>query len=87
MPKKCFDAADIYLFEVNNENTSTMCEICLTLTVKTPERPHCRRSCLFTVKFEQIFTNCTGFSTVGFEQVNNGSKVHKKWYEDLCEFS
>ena len=30
--------ADIYLFKVNNANTSERCEICSKLTIKTPER-------------------------------------------------
>ena len=28
----------IYLFKVSNENTRTICKICLRLTIKTPER-------------------------------------------------
>ena len=31
-----------------------MCEICLKLTVKTPERHHYRRSDVFIVNFEHI---------------------------------
>ena len=27
-----------FLFKVNNENTRTMCKICLSLTIQTPER-------------------------------------------------
>ena len=34
--RKC--PADIYLFNVNNENTKTMREICSKLAVKAPER-------------------------------------------------
>ena len=30
--------AGIYLFKDNNRNISSMCEICLKLTIKTPER-------------------------------------------------
>ena len=30
--------ANNYLFKVNNRNTRNKCEICLTLTIKTPER-------------------------------------------------
>ena len=26
-----------YIFKVNNRNTTTICEICLKLTIKTPE--------------------------------------------------
>ena len=31
-------SADIYLLKVNNRNSTTRCEICLKLTIKTPER-------------------------------------------------
>ena len=34
--RKC--PVGIYLFNVNNENTKTMCEICSKLAVKAPER-------------------------------------------------
>ena len=44
----------IYLLKVNNRNTSTRCEICLKLTIKTPERRHWRRSSVFIVNFEHI---------------------------------
>ena len=33
-------SANIYLFKVNNRNTRKRCEICLKLTIKTPERCH-----------------------------------------------
>ena len=32
--------AGIYMFKVSNRNTTTRCEICLKLTIKTPERRH-----------------------------------------------
>ena len=41
-----------YMFKVNNRNTRTRCEICSKLTIKTPERCHCRCSCVFIVKSE-----------------------------------
>ena len=47
-------SAGNYLFKVNNKNTRTRCEICSKLTVKTPERRHCRRSGVFIVNFEHI---------------------------------
>ena len=43
-----------YMFKVSNRNTRTRCEICSKLTVKTPERCHCRRSGFFIVNFEYI---------------------------------
>ena len=46
--------AGIYLFNFNNRNTRTMCEICLKLTIKTPERRHWRRSGVFIGNFKQI---------------------------------
>ena len=44
----------ISLFTVSNGNTRAMCEICSKLTIKTPERRHCRCSDLFIVNFEHI---------------------------------
>ena len=32
-----------YFFKVNNRNTRKRCEICLKLTIKTPERRHLRQ--------------------------------------------
>ena len=36
-----------YLFEVNNRNTRTRCEICSKLTIKTPERHLASFWCLY----------------------------------------
>ena len=47
-------SAGIYLFKINNRNTRAICEICLQLTIKTPERRHWRRSGFFFFNFEQI---------------------------------
>ena len=44
----------IYLLKVNNRNTWARCEICLKLTIKTPERHHWRCSGVFLVNFEHI---------------------------------
>ena len=44
----------IYLLKVKNRNTRTRCEICLKLTIKTPERRQWRRSGVFIVNFERI---------------------------------
>ena len=41
----------IYMFKVNNRNSRAMCEICLKLKIKTPER-HRRR--LSIVDFKQV---------------------------------
>ena len=43
----------MYLFEVSNGNTRTICEVCLKLTVNTPERLHSRCSDVLII-FEQI---------------------------------
>ena len=45
----CHYQIGIYMFIANNENTRTICEICLKLTIKTPER--CQRQLfpLFTL--------------------------------------
>ena len=48
--------ASICLFKVNNGNTRTMCEICSTLTIKTPQRRHWRRSGVFTVNLNRFHT-------------------------------
>ena len=47
-------AAGIYLVQVNNDNTRTMCEICSNLTIKSPERRYWRRSGVFNINFQQI---------------------------------
>ena len=39
-----------YLFKVNNRNTKTRCEICSTLTIKTPERRLWRHGRTFSRK-------------------------------------
>ena len=44
----------IFLLNVNNRNTSTRCEICSKLTIKTPERCQWRRSGVFIVNFGHI---------------------------------
>ena len=62
--------ANIYLFKVNNRNTGKRCEICSKLTIKTPERRHWRRSCVFIVNFEHIFTPFSSVFIADFEQVN-----------------
>ena len=49
-----YNQAGIYLFKVNNKNAITRCEICPKLTIRTPERRHCRRSGVFIVNFENI---------------------------------
>ena len=46
--------ASIYLFKVNNRNAGTTCGTCSKLTMKTPERRHFCRSCVFIVNFEHI---------------------------------
>ena len=49
---------NIYLFIVNDRNTSKMCEICAKLTIKTPERR------------PKNFTLFSSVSIVDFEQLN-----------------
>ena len=43
-----------YMFNVNNRNTKTRCEVCSKLTIKTPERRSWCRSSVFIVNFEHI---------------------------------
>ena len=46
--------ASNYLFQVNNRNTRTWCEICSMLTINIPEQRQWRRSGVFIVNFEHI---------------------------------
>ena len=48
------ERANIYLFKVYDRNTRKRCEICSKLTIKTPNRSHCRCSIVFIVNFEYI---------------------------------
>ena len=43
-----------YMFKVNNRNTRARCEICLKLTIETPEQRHRRLSGIFIVNVEHI---------------------------------
>ena len=43
-----------YMFNINNRNTRTRCEICSKLTIKIPERHQWRRSGIFIVNTEHI---------------------------------
>ena len=47
-------SANIYLFKVNNKNTSKRCEICSKLTLKTPEWCQWHRSGVFIINFEYL---------------------------------
>ena len=49
-----FYPVDNDMFEVNNRNSRTWCEICSKLTIKTPEWRHWSRSDVFIVNFEHI---------------------------------
>ena len=42
------------IFKVNNRNTRTRREICLKLTIKTPERRYWRRSGVFVANFDHM---------------------------------
>ena len=53
-PPDDFFPTHIYLFKVNNRNTTKRCEICSNLTVKTPERRNWRRSGVFIVNSEHM---------------------------------
>ena len=46
--------ADIHLFIFNNKNSTRRCEICLKLTIKTPERRYWLRSGVYIATFEHI---------------------------------
>ena len=44
---------NIYLLKLNNRKTRRRCEICSSLTIKTPELPHAG-SAVFIVNFDNI---------------------------------
>ena len=48
--------ANIYLLKVNNRNTIRRCEICLKLTIKTPDLRQWRRSGVFIVTLNILHT-------------------------------
>ena len=48
---QALNTTNIYLFKVNNKSFRKKCEICSSLTIKTPER---RRSGVFIVNLEHI---------------------------------
>ena len=62
--------AAIYLFKVSNRNTKTRCKISLKLTIKTTERRHCRRSCVFIVNFELVIVDWV-VCTVSFKHIRH----------------
>ena len=51
--RRTFPAGN-FMFEVNNRNTRTRCEICWKLTIKIPERRHWSCFSVFIVNFEHI---------------------------------
>ena len=61
--------ANIYLFKVNNRNTTKRCEICSKLTIKTPTWRHWRRSGFFG-GFWTYFTPISSVYIVDFEQID-----------------
>ena len=63
---RVLNPANIYLFKVNNRNTRKRCEICSTLTIKTPEWYQWCHSGVFSVNFEHICWRTVNF--VNFEQ-------------------
>ena len=46
--------AGIYLLKANKGNDRTICETCLKLIIKIPERDVTRRFSVFIVDFEQV---------------------------------
>ena len=64
------DAANTYLFKVNNRNTRKRCEVCPKLTIKTPEWRHWHRFDVFIVNFEHISHLFVVLYIVNFKQVN-----------------
>ena len=58
------DSASNYVFKVNKRNTRTQCEICLKLTIKTPEWRVVLMSLLLTLN---IFHTLFGQENAGWE--------------------
>ena len=56
------------MFEVNNVNTRTICEICSKLKIKTTEGRQWDRSGVFIAKFEQISNIVLVFPFLSFNK-------------------
>ena len=61
-----------HMFEVNNRNTRTRCEICPKLAIKIPERHQWRSSGIFIVNFGHISHLVLVFLLLTLKQVNAG---------------
>ena len=68
----------IYLLKVNNRNTRTRCEICLTIkiTIKILEQHQCLSGILF--ELWTYFTPCSSISIVNFEHVIAGWVIARR---------
>ena len=74
----------LYLFKVSNGNTTTTCEICSKLTIKTPEWRYWRRFGIFIVNFEQISHIVVVFSLLTLNKQMSAGKalsmyIFQKW--------
>ena len=58
--------AIIYLFQANIRNTRKRCEICLKLTIKTPERRH-KVVLVFLLLTIDVFQTFCSVSIIDFE--------------------
>ena len=54
MPEKNTYQPAITCSKLTNRNTTTRCEICSKLTIKTPKQPQWRHSGVFIINFEHI---------------------------------
>ena len=61
-------SAGIYMFQVNNRNTSAMCKTYSKLKLKTSERRHLSCSDVFIVKFEHVSHIALVFSLLTFNK-------------------
>ena len=75
---------NIYLFKDSNRSTRKRCDICSKETIKTPKRPHWRRSSIFIVNLEHISQLFLVFPLVDFEQVNASWDCAVVVLHDLC---
>ena len=72
--------------KVNIRNTRTRCEICLKLTVKTPERRQWRHSGVFIVNFEQVSADWeTNYFQAGTQNDSDISVINTTYVCFTCD--
>ena len=87
--KNCKRPANICLFKVNNRSTRKSCEICLKLTIKTPERLQWFRFLLALVA-ESHYITFTNFDSLLLCRnralpTNNIIRFSTQWFNRITE--